>query len=773
MTGTYACDEWSVIEEGFDPERHEASESLFAIGNGHMGQRANFEERYSGPSLQGSYIAGVYYPDKTRVGWWKNGYPEYFAKVLNAPSWIGVDVEVNGVPLDLATCPVEKFRRVLDMKCGLLSRRFVATVGSAKIKVEAQRFVSMARPEVGVVRYKVTALSPLALTLTAGLDGNVKNRDANYDEHFWNILDTQTAPRAGFLLAQTKKLDFKVGLALRLDFATGAPGAEPDSISKPGFVANAFSVALKAGESATLTKYVAVVTSEDHDKNVLKAAASDAASSAEVLGFDMLLAEHAAKWADIWNHSDIVIAGDAAAQQGIRFNIFHLNQTYTGDDERLNIGPKGFTGEKYGGSTYWDTEAFCIPFYLGTAPAKVARNLLIYRYKQLEKAIANAAKLGFKNGAALYPMVTMNGEECHNEWEITFEEIHRNGAIAFAIYNYIRHTGDTGYLAAYGLEVLIAIARFWAQRATFSPDKGKYVILGVTGPNEYENNVNNNWYTNLMACWCLDYAREALAAVEKSAPRRLAEIVTKTALDRAGETALWTAISAGMYFPFDPQRKIFLQQDGYLDKEPITTADIAPEQRPINQHWSWDRILRSPFIKQADTLQGMYLFEERYDHDSLKHHFDFYEARTVHESSLSPCIHAVLAARLGMMEKAYALYLRTSRLDLDDYNHEVDEGLHITSMAGSWLAIVEGFGGKRVADGKLILNPQIPAGWQRYTFRLLIKDQPVEVSVTREGVEVLYQGPSPVTVAIWGKDHTLVPGTPLKLCRDEARLARA
>jgi maltose phosphorylase len=169
----------------------------------------------------------------------------------------------------------------------------------------------------------------------------------------------------------------------------------------------------------------------------------------------------------------------------------------------------------------------------------------------------------------------------------------------------------------------------------------------------------------------------------------------------------------------------------------------------------------------------MYLVEERYDHDTLKRHFDFYEARTVHESSLSPCTHAVLAARLGMMEKAYALYLRTSRLDLDDYNHEVDEGLHITSMAGSWLAVVEGFGGKQVVDGKLILNPQIPAGWRRYTFRLLIKDQPVEVSVTRDAVEALYQGPSKVTVAIWGSDHTLVPGVPLILRRDEARLARA
>src|SRR5690606_22294478 len=178
------------------------------------------------------------------------------------------------------------------------------------------------------------------------------------------------------------------------------------------------------------------------------------------------------------------------------------------DDERLNIGPKGFTGEKYGGSTHWDTEAYCLPFFLGTARPRVARSLLIYRDKHLQNAIENAGKLGCRDGAELYPMVTMNGEECHNEWEITFEEIHRNGAIAYAIYDYIRYTGDQEYMAEYGLEVLIAISRFWAQRVNWSTAKDKYVMLGVTGPNEYENNINNNWYTNLLAVWTLNYTSE-------------------------------------------------------------------------------------------------------------------------------------------------------------------------------------------------------------------------------------------------------------------------
>jgi maltose phosphorylase len=265
-------------------------------------------------------------------------------------------------------------------------------------------------------------------------------------------------------------------------------------------------------------------------------------------GFDKMLAEQAEAWKEKWNESDIIIEGDVAAQQGIRFNIFQLNQTYTGKDDRLNIGPKGFTGEKYGGSTYWDTEAYCVPFYLATAPQQVTKNLLIYRYKQLDKAIENAQKLGFNKGAALYPMVTMNGEECHNEWEITFEEIHRNGAIAYAIYNYINYTGDAAYLNEYGLEVLVGIARFWAQRVNWSENQGKFVMLGVTGPNEYENNVNNNWYTSTIACWSMEYAREAVNYVKTNTPEKYQQLIKKLNFNEANETSFWNHICKNMYY---------------------------------------------------------------------------------------------------------------------------------------------------------------------------------------------------------------------------------
>jgi maltose phosphorylase len=284
-------------------------------------------------------------------------------------------------------------------------------------------------------------------------------------------------------------------------------------------------------------------------------------------------------------------------------------------------------------------------------------------------------------------------------------------------------------LTDYGVEVLLGIARFWTQRISWSEERNKYVMLGVTGPNEYENNVNNNWYTNYVACWCLRYAKESMEWVKKTQPQRYTEIVKKTHFDELNEWAQWMDIVEKMHFPEDKERQIFLQQDGYMDKEQILVKDLDPAQRPLNQKWSWDRILRSCFIKQADVLQGLYFFEDNFDIETIRRNFHFYEARTVHESSLSPCVHAILAAKIGEIDKAYELYLRTSRLDLDDYNKEVNEGLHITSMAGSWLAVIQGFAGMRVRDGKLSFDPKLPKHWTGLSFKLDFRGEVVTFKV--------------------------------------------
>ena len=743
-------DEWSIIEKGFKPEYNRISESIFSIGNGRMGQRANFEENYTGDSLQGSYVAGVYYPDKTKVGWWKNGYPEYFAKVLNATNWIGIDIEIDGKSLDLASCKVAKFRRVLNMKEGYLQRSFVATTKSGKkVKVESKRFCSIVDDEIGAIRYAVTPMNfSGTINVTPYLNGDVKNEDANWEETFWNPVKVVVKNTRAFVIAETKKTGFQVATGMKFEIAKkGNIGKLKTSKIKTGMYAGAsVDVPVVKGEPIVVYKYVAILASLNHLPKDLLDRCKAKVKQAQQIGFAKLLKAQQKAWAKKWEDSDIIIEGDIAAQQAIRFNIFHLNQTFTGVDERLNIGPKGFTGEKYGGSTYWDTEAYCLPFYLATTEEKVAKNLLIYRYKHLEKAIENAAKLGFDKGAALYPMVTMNGEECHNEWEITFEEIHRNGAIAYGIFDYIRYTGDKDYLIDYGAEVLIAIARFWAQRVHFSAPRNQYVMHGVTGPNEYENNVNNNWYTNYIAAWCLEYATEAIAYVQSKAPHKYKALKEKIDFKEAEELANWKAIRSNIYLPEDKERGIFLQQEGFLEKALEPVSALRPEDRPLNQKWSWDRVLRSCYIKQADVLQGIYFFEEKFDLPTIQRNFDFYEPLTVHESSLSPCVHVILAAKLGKQEKAYEMYLRTARLDLDDYNNDTEDGLHITSMAGTWMAIVKGIGGMRVYDNTLHFNPFLPTSWKAVSFKIQFRGKTILVKVTP--TETILENLSKESVAI-------------------------
>ncbi len=759
MSSYFQLHDWLIVEEGLQPQFNRAAESIFSIGNGKIGQRANFEEHYSGDMLQGSYIAGVYYPDKTRVGWWKIGYPEYFAKVLNAANWIGIDVNINGEVLDLATCGIKSFRRELDMKTGLLTRTFIAELPKGnQVEVVSRRFLSMARTEVGAISYSIKSLNfEGEVTVSPFIDLDVKNEDANYNEKFWDEVSKEIIPGRGYIVGKTKKLDFHVctGMRFRVELNGTDCCEQPGIIEENKYIANECKCMLKEGDKLELFKYAVNVSSLDHPLHDLVEQANELLDRALSTGFAKLLQEHRDAWEAKWNESDIIVEGDRAAQQGIRFNIFHLNQTYTGEDERLNIGPKGFTGEKYGGSTYWDTEAFALPFYLSTAHPQIAKNLLLYRYKHLGKAIENAQKLGFTDGAALYPMVTMNGEECHNEWEITFEEIHRNGAIAYAIFNYIRHTGDEDYMAKFGLEVLISISRFWSQRINLSPESGKFMILGVTGPNEYENNINNNWYTNTIASWTLEYTLNNVNKLRKAHPEKFNSLSSRMNFDPEKETRRWKEIIDKMYYPVNEGNGVILQQDGFLDKDPMNVQQLDPEQRPLNQHWSWDRILRSRFIKQADVMQGIYLFEDRYEVDTIRKNFEFYENWTVHESSLSACIHSILAARIGDMDKAYDLYLRTARLDLDDYNKEVDEGLHITSMAGTWLAIVEGFGGMRIRNSTIDFSPMLPAQWRSYSFHVRFRGNLMNIKITRESIEIINLSGNNLMVSVYGLQYNI------------------
>ncbi|NKZ27167.1 glycoside hydrolase family 65 protein [Vagococcus lutrae] len=744
----FDIDPWKVKTTSLDRENRRLQESLTSIGNGYMGMRGNFEEQYTGDAHQGTYIAGIWYPDKTRVGWWKNGYPEYFGKVINATNFIGIDIAVNGKTIDLNQVDFDDFYLELDMKTGVLTRVFTYHDSETSVKFEFERYVSVFQQELALIKVKASVLKGSAeIIFGSTLDGQVKNEDSNYDELFWEEKSRSTEYNHAYLTMETIKNDFgtprfSVTTMMRHRISSHVV---PTYTEDEKFVGESYVTELDTNQSVTLEKRVAVITTRDIPEEEHYNEAKALLDKHEEKDWQELRERHDAVWADRWEKADVMIEGDDEAQQGIRFNLFQLFATYYGEDARLNIGPKGFTGEKYGGATYWDTEAYIVPMYLSVADKQVTEQLLEYRYQQLPGAFHNAQQQGL--AGALYPMVTFNGIECHNEWEITFEEVHRNAAIVHAIFNYTTYTGDESYLLDKGIEVMVAISRFWADRVHYSKRRQQYMIHGVTGPNEYENNVNNNWYTNQMATWVLRYTLETIA---KLSDERLSALSLTEK-----ELAYWQDIIDNMYYPEDKELGIFVQHDTFLDKDLTPVAELDKKHLPLNQNWSWDRVLRSPYIKQADVLQGLYFLNHEYTAEEKQRNFDFYEPLTVHESSLSPCVHSILAAELGMEEKAVELYARTARLDLDNYNNDTEDGLHITSMSGSWLSIVHGFAGMRTLEEKLSFHPFLPSAWERYAFKINYRERLLEVEVNETGMTLRLAEGEPLEVFVNDHAYTL------------------
>lgn len=761
----FSSNEFKIEKHGLDKENMRINESIMSIGNEYMGMRGNFEETYSGDSLQGVYLGGVWYPDKTRVGWWKNGYPKYFGKMINSPNYVGIKVTINGKELDLNEEDVKSFDWTLDIKEGVLYRNFVIKRGNDEFEIKVQRFVSIDVKELCAIKYEIKSLKGDAnVEFVPYIDGRVKNEDSNYEELFWNALDKGIKGDKGYLISKTIENNFGIERFSVCNYMkNNASGKAIGKIEEKDLVGIVYEDSIKEGETAFIEKLIITTSTRDYKENELLKKSEDLMEKVSKEGYEALLKKQIKKWKNRWEIADVVIKNNPKQQEGIRYNIFQLFSTYYGDDYRLNVGPKGFTGEKYGGATYWDTEAYILPMYLSIAPTSVSRNLLMYRFKQLKEAYHNAKEQGLKG--ALYPMVTFNGIECHNEWEITFEEIHRNGAIAHAIYNYSRYTGDGEYLLNYGIDVLIGIARFWADRVHYSKRNDKYMIHGVTGPNEFENNVNNNWYTNTLAAFVLKYTHSVLNKEEfknlnlEGEDKKNLDKKIKAKIDEYGisdeELKKWDEIVEKMYYPYDKELGIFVQNDTYLDKELIPVSKLTENDRPLTKHWSWDKILRSCYIKQADVLQGIYFFDDQYTKEEKKKNFDFYEPYTVHESSLSACIHAIIACEIGEVEKAVKLYERTSRLDLDNYNKDTCDGLHITSMSGAWLSVVQGFAGMRTLSGQLSFNPIVPNEWDGYTFHINYRERLIKVDTTNDKVKITLVKGDKLNLKIYGKEYLL------------------
>ncbi len=524
----FELDEWKLIQNElyFHSEDSLISESLTSIGNNFVGMRGNYEEKYSGAANEGSYLGGVWFPEENVMTYWKTGYPEYFGRTANSTNFIKFKVKVDEAELDTFVHRPTKFNRTLNMKNGNLTREFEVYVNNKKLIVETKRFLSIVDREMAIVEYKITAgEESFKLDVTSLLDSSSNNylkKDSDGNSiSFWKEECFEVTKDKAYVQLKTKQTKFNTerytaGWAMKTICSSN--NAEISPYSKYRSYGHKFTMNLGPNESVKFTKYVSISSSRYVDESEIRENAFKILEKALRKGADEISKENDEAWAQRWSDSDICIVGDVSSQQAIRYNMFQLFCTYDGFDFRLNIGPKGFTGEKYGGATYWDTEGYCLPLYLATN-SDAAKSMLEYRFNQLPQAYHNA-RMQQLDGA-LYPMVTFDGIESHNEWEITFEELHRNTTIAYAILDYVNFTKDEQFMKTKGIVMLIEIARFWVSRVHWNKNKQCFMIHGITGPNEFDHHVANNWYTNYGAKWVIEKTMCVINKMEQSLIKKL------------------------------------------------------------------------------------------------------------------------------------------------------------------------------------------------------------------------------------------------------------
>lgn len=774
---------WSVTEESFRPEMSMIGESIFTLANEYMGARGNFEEGYGGKTMPGCYVGGIYVRERIHYGWQRRCHPSYGHNIFNTVNWLDIGVEVGGERLRLDTCAFRDYRRSLDLKGGLLSRRVVFRRGDgAETALTWERLISHADRHLGAIRFSLTALNHTQpVKLSFAIDGRTENHTCCIDRVHTRMLESGTTPDDLFLLTNILTTGQYTMHRMHVDLPT-APGLRATVESGDKRVALAVEFTPAKGAALVFDKTVSVWTSREagYPNGIIPRSQADQpadpAKEKEIVGFlkprsrehlagyrdrayDRIRQAHVERVSRLWDRCDIEIEGDDAAQQGIRYTMFEMLSTYRGEDPNLNIGPKGYSSEKYCGRTFWDSESYCFPFYLFTNPA-ATRNLLEYRYNTLNPAREQAKAFGYRG--AIYPWTTLDGhEETGPCWEYWMGEIHINAIIGYAIWLHAHVTGDKTYLYERGIEVLIEQCRFWAGRSAFIPWRGGYAINRVTGPNEFGQAVNNNWYTNYMVKWLLEFTVEMLAEMKEKAPGPRADACRRAGFDEA-ESDQWLDIAARMILPHEKEIGIFVEQDNYLSLNPFARETLVRERDlPIEDKWPIERFQKAQISKQPDVLLGIFLHRHRFSLEEKKNNYRFYEQRCVHTSSLSPAIHSILAVEVGRYNQAYDYYLWSSRLDLDNFNNNTDEGLHISSMSGSWMNIIFGFGGMSYTGDKLSFAPILPKQWKRYSFKFVYRGAVVRVGV--DGAQATLQ------LVSGDKIETLLYGRPVVLTTEPVR----
>ncbi|WP_150541327.1 glycoside hydrolase family 65 protein [Clostridium perfringens] len=741
----YKIEPWNITEEEFLLKNNYRNETTFSLANGYIGTRGTFEEAYDfdvETGLEGNFVNGFYESEHIRYGEWNFGFPTESQSLLNLPNAKIIKLFIEDEEFSMLTGEIEDYKRVLHMKEGRITRDLIwVSPKGKKVKISISRFVSFNNKNLMEIRYKVTPLNFSGnLKFISAIDANVENHTRKTNP----LVDYGPFGKrlANDYIDSIKDELYYEGITLNseLSIACGAL----NKISSENFIRKNFKnyelcgvsyeFYAKENEEIILDKFIAYSTSLDMNCEKLHGFIKAILSDAKKKGYIEAEREQKEYVEEFWRTADVIIEGDDALQQGIRFNLFHLMQS-AGRDGKTGMGAKGLSGEGYEGHYFWDTEMYVLPVFVYTKP-DLAKKLLDYRYFTLDKARERARVLGHDKGA-LYPWRTINGEEASTYFPLGTAQYHINADIAYAFKLYVDVNDDFHYLKDKAAEVLCETARVWADVGSFSEYVGnKYCICAVTGPDEYNAIVDNNFYTNLMARENLRDAIWALNKIKEKDQLAYDNLVKKIDL-KDEEIEYWKKIIENMYFPYDEKRGVYPLDDGFMKRKPWDDSKIPKEKRHLlyeNYHPLF--IFRQRMSKQADAILAMYLHSNLFSIEELRKNYDFYQEVTLHHSSLSTCIFGILASQIGYDEEAYKYFSQSARMDLDDYHNNFYAGIHAANMAGTWQGIVNGFSGLRTNKGILELNPTIPKEWNAYSFKIFYKKNLLEIKISKDEIEI-------------------------------------
>ena len=711
---------WNVTETELQKNRFHYWETAFALSNGVFGVRGTFEESDPGyDEYPATLVNGICGYEPYQHIWKMPGFPEDRHAILNMADWANVDLTVDGETFSIATAKMSSHRRSLDLKRGVLEREFVWKTQSGKtVTVKTERLVSMVRRQVGALRYSVVApdgcevslQSRTRLVMSSAVMPGEQVRVAKMEEDF--ALQELTTADDRVAVAQAYSLD-------------GEKKSEGTD----------WLFSCSASGSVTLDKIFAVASTMDGDG--FEALAKDQLNAACEAGFEQLLEEQETFWAQYWKDGDIEIDGNVQDQQGVRFSLFHLRQ---GNPERNNrsISANGLTGDGYSGHVFWDTEMYMLPPYIYTQPETV-RPLLEYRYSILDKARERAVQMQGKG--ALFSWNSVKGEECGHVHEASTAEYHLLSDIAYAIELYDRMSGDDEFTLGKGAEILFEMCRFLEDRGCCVDGKG-FCLNVVCGPDEYGCGVNNNAYTNVMARAMFNYSAVVYDRVVAAGG---APIVS------ADEVAAWKKAAAEMYVPYDEESGLTPQDDSFLEMDPVD-MDLIPKNTDIRPMYHPLNLWRMQVVKQADVVLLMFVHGELFSKEQKEKNYRYYEPKTNHGSSLSPCMHSILASEIGDHADAYRFFRQTALMDINDFKNNTGGGVHSACLGGCWMTVVNGFAGMRDLPDGLQFNPVLPEAWTRYSFPIVYKGARFRVTVTQDGAAFELLDGEPLQINVNGEE---------------------